>query len=244
MATSIAYLYVLAKNDRKFYAAPAAQSSLAGTLPATNAYQIFNMRRIVEYKASGSNCLITYKNEAAAVDQYLVNESYATVKGLAAIAAVEFAEVSVTNINGVELATAQTQTISSEEIISAVSTALTATSRGAGAGTLNSTTDFLSFGAAAPAVGTRFRITAGTLTGNGLTANTDYWVQAVSGNDFKAAATLGGAAIDLTGTNRSNLTFAVYLDGSTITIQQQDGFVPQKIKVTAPLGVLATALNA
>ncbi len=241
---SIVYLYVLAKNDRKFYAAPAASSSLAGSLPALNAYQIFNLKRIVDYKANGSNCLITYKNEAGAVDQYLVNEAYATVKPLVTAAANKFVEVSVTNINGVDLATAQTQTISSDEIISAVSTALTATSKGAGAGTLTAATDFLSYGAAAPAVGTRIRITAGTLTGNGVTANTDYWVQEVSGNNFKIAATLGGAAIDLTGTNRTNLTFAVYLDGSTVTIQQQEGLIPQKIEVTSPLGVLATALNA
>jgi hypothetical protein len=241
---SIAYLYVLAKNDRKFYAAPAADSSLAGSLPATNAYQIFNLKRIVDYKASGSNCLITYKNEANAVDQYLVNESYATVQGLVTTATNKFVEVSVTNIAGVDLATAQAQTISSDEIISAVSSALNATSRGAGAGTLTASTDFLSYGAAAPAVGTRIRITAGTLTGNGVVANTDYWVQSVDGNNFKIAATLGGAAIDLTGSNRTNLTFAVYLDGSTITIQQQEGFIPQKIKVAATLGVLATALNA
>ena len=241
---SIAYLYVLAKNDRKFYAAPAANSSLAGSLPATNAYQIFNLKRIVDYKASGSNCLITYKNEANAVDQYLVNQSYATVQGLVITATNKFVEVSVTNIAGVDLATAQAQTISSDEIISAVSSALNATSRGAGAGTLTASTDFLSYGAAAPAVGTRIRITAGTLTGNGVVANTDYWVESVDGNNFKISATLGGAAIDLTGTNRTNLTFAVYLSGSTITIQQQEGFIPQKIKVAATLGVLATALNA
>jgi hypothetical protein len=241
---SIAYLYVLAKNDRKFYAAPAANSSLAGSLPATNAYQIFNLKRIVDYKASGSNCLITYKNEANAVDQYLVNQSYATVQGLVTTATNKFVEVSVTNIAGVDLATAQTQTISSDEIISAVSSALNATSRGAGAGTLTASTDFLSYGATAPAVGTRIRITAGTLTGNGVVANTDYWVESVDGNNFKISATLGGAAIDLTGTNRTNLTFAVYLSGSTITIQQQEGFIPQKIKVAATLEVLATALNA
>lgn len=242
--SSIAYLYVLAKNDRKFYAAPAASSSLAGSLPAVNAYQIFNLKRIVSYKASGSNCLISYKNEAGAVDLYLVNESYATVQGLVSAAAIKFVEVVVSAIDGVTLATAKTMSISSEEIILALATSTTPTSKGVGAGTLTASTDYLSYGAAAPAVGTRIRITAGTVTGNGVSKDTDYWVQAVSGNDFKIAATLGGAAIDLTGTNRTNLTFAVYDAGSTITIQQQDGQIPKKIKVSSPLGVLATALNA
>lgn len=242
--SSLAYVYVLSKNDRQYYPAPAAASSLANSLPLVNTFESLNINRIISYKASGSNCQISYKNEAGMVDRYIVSSSYATIQALVTAYTAKFAEVSVTTQNGVPLATAETREINSESVIIIYPTSADPTSKGAGAGTLNSTTEFLSYGAAAPAVGTRIRITAGTLTGNGVSANTDYYVQSVSTNDFTISLTLGGAAINLTGTNRTNLTFAVYDSGCTIVQQGQDGYIPVKTKVAASLEVVTTAFNA
>jgi len=66
--------------------------------------------------------------------------------------------------------------------------------------TANASTDVLTGSGHARISGDKVRLTTtGTLPG-GLAINTDYFVRDVSGSTFKLAATVGGAAIDITST--------------------------------------------
>jgi uncharacterized phiE125 gp8 family phage protein len=66
--------------------------------------------------------------------------------------------------------------------------------------TVNATTDTLTAVGHGKSNGDVVRLTnSGGALPAGLTANTDYYVRDMSGNDFKLAASAGGAAIDITG---------------------------------------------